>query len=152
MTSGNDFAPILGFSDDDLTLNREGKLSERQILARKRIARSSIMILIWIVGFAFVLSGIFIFMFNTPVVPGEQQTSILNNPGSVIAALFCLLSGVVLATALRSAFFPNKPTLDCQTGAIVRGNITPDKKVYEVEINGKPFVVPQAVYNLIDPR
>jgi hypothetical protein len=151
MSPANDFAAVLGFTEDDLILNREGRLSEVQILARKKIARSSAMGCMGIVGFVFVFSAFMLFTTGKVTSVGAKGLEQLSDPSIWIPGILCLLSGSVALLALASAYFPKTPTLGRLTGTVVRGNITPNKRVYEVEINGRGFKVPQVAYELIDP-
>jgi hypothetical protein len=152
MATTPDFQTTLGFTADDLAANRRGQLTEPQIQVRKQTARSSALGCLGGLGFLMIFAVTFLIVlgsagFSTSKAPGMN---ILGLIGVIVPGFFCLVLGFFMLIAIKTALFPQTPSLNRLTGTIVRGNPTRRKGMYEIELNGRPFEVSKAAYDLID--
>ncbi len=153
MPSTTRFQTLLGFSSDDLAANRHGELSPAQLARLKKSARSSSLGCLAILAFFFVVALAMLLVFSNALntLPNDEiPIDIGAIAGQVVPGFFCLLFGIMILITLRSVLFPQTPTLGRTTGPVMLGNTTSDHASHEIEINGQPFEVPQAVYELLD--
>jgi hypothetical protein len=166
MSRSREFQAVFGFTGADLAANRAGRLSESQERDLKKAARLSSMGSLGITIFAFGFFGV------VPVVLGYLCWFALSQYFShqlevmlaiiivvplllfiVLFSWFAVFFGRGILTMLRRMLRGEAPRLERLTGSIVPGNRTgdDDDSTYEIEINGRSFIVPEAAYRLINP-